>query len=70
MYTDKPTISLEVKALSECLMVIANNDYTYTACPLTISLFATSWVWTCRDIMQNYLWPAEDLMEVNYGDSK
>ncbi len=70
MYTDKPTISLEVQALSECLLVIAENDYTYTASPLTISLFATSWVWTCRDIMQNYLWPAEDLMEVNYGDSK
>ena len=70
MYTDKPTISLEVQALSECLLVIAENDYTYTASPLTISLFATSWVWTCRDIMQNYLWPAEDLMKVNYGDSK
>ena len=70
MYTDKPTISLEVQALSECLLVIAENDYTCTASPLTISLFATSWVWTCRDIMQNYLWPAEDLMEVNYGSSK
>ena len=70
MITDKPTISLEVQALSECLMVIANNDYTYTACPLTISLFATSWVWTCRDIIQNYLWEAEDLLEVKHGDSK
>ena len=70
MQTDKPTISLEVQALSECLMVIAENDYTYTACPLTISLFATSWVWTCRDIMENYLWPAEDLMEVDLGNSK
>tara|TARA_B100000989_G_scaffold298295_1_gene286934 strand:- start:2899 stop:3108 length:210 start_codon:yes stop_codon:yes gene_type:complete len=69
MYTDKPTISLEVQALSESLMVIANTDYTCTACPLTISLFAASWVWTCRDIMENYLWPAEDLMEVKYGDS-
>ena len=70
MITDKPTISLEVQALSECLLVIAENDYTYTASPLTISLFATSWVWTCRDIMQNYLWPAEDLMEVDLGNSK
>ena len=70
MHTDKPTISLEVQALSECLVVIAENDYTYTACPLTISLFATSWVWTCRDIMENYLWPAEDLMEVDLGNSK
>ena len=69
MITDKPTISLEVQALSECLLVIAENDYTYTASPLTISLFATSWVWTCRDIMENYLWPAEDLMEVDLGNN-
>ena len=70
MHTEKPTISLEVQALSECLKVIAENDYTYTACPLTISLFATSWVWTCRDIWENYLWPAEDLLELQHGDSK
>ena len=70
MITEKPTISLEVQALSECLMVIAENDYTYTASSLTISLFATSWVWTCRDIWENYLWDAEDLLEVKHGDSK
>tara|TARA_R100001163_G_scaffold58799_1_gene47231 strand:- start:404 stop:601 length:198 start_codon:yes stop_codon:yes gene_type:complete len=64
MYSDKPTISLEVQALSECLLVLAENDYTYTASPLTISLFATSWVWTCRDIWENYLWDAEDLLQV------
>ncbi len=64
MHTDKPTISLEVQALSECLLVLAENDYTYTASPLTISLFATSWVWTCRDIWENYLWDAEDLLQV------
>jgi hypothetical protein len=70
MHTDKPTISLEVQALSECLKVIAENDYTYTAFPLTISLFATSWVWTYRDIWENYLWDAENLLEVKNGDSK
>ena len=70
MITDKPTISLEVQALSECLLVIAENDYTYTASPLTISLLATSWVWTCRDIWENYLWDAENLMGVDLGDSK
>ena len=70
MHTDKPTISIEVIALSECLLVIAENDYTYTACPLTISLFATSWVWTCRDIWENYLWDAENLLEVDLGNSK
>ncbi len=64
MYSEKPTISLEVQALSECLLVLAENDYTYTASPLTISLFATSWVWTCRDIWENYLWDAEDLLQV------
>ena len=64
MYSKKPTISLEVQALSECLLVLAENDYTYTASPLTISLFATSWVWTCRDIWENYLWDAEDLLQV------
>ncbi len=64
MHTEKPTISLEVQALSECLLVLAENDYTYTASPLTISLFATSWVWTCRDIWENYLWDAEDLLQV------
>ena len=64
MYSEKPTISLEVQALSECLLVIAENDYTLTACPLTISLFATSWVWTSRDIWENYLWDAEDLLQV------
>ncbi len=69
MHTEKPTISLEVQALSECLKVIAENDYTYTACPLTISLFATSLVWTCRDIWENYLWDAEDLLEVKHGSS-
>ena len=70
MITDKPTISLEVQALSECLLVIAENDYTCTASPLTISLFATSWVWTCRDIWENYLWDAEDLLEVKHGNRK
>ena len=69
MHTEKPTISLEVQALSECLLVIAENDYTYTASPLTISLFATSWVWTYRDIWENYLWDAEHLLEVKHGDS-
>ena len=70
MYTDKPTISLEVQALSECLKVIAENDYIDAATPLTISLLATSLVWTYRDIWVNYLWEAEDLMEVKHGDSQ
>ena len=69
MITSKPTISKEVLALSECLLVVADNDYTYTASPLTISLFASAWVWTCRDIIQNYLWEAEDLLEVKHGGS-
>ena len=39
MHTDKPTISLEVQALSECLMVIAENDYQLDG---ALSIFADS----------------------------
>ena len=70
MITAKPTISKEVNAMAEALNTIAQNDFIDSATPLTISLFATSWVWTCRDIMENYLWPAEDLLELQHGDSK
>jgi len=70
MYSEKPTISQEVLAMAEALKTVANNDLLYTACPLTICLFATCWVWTCRDITEFYLWPSEDLMELKHGDSQ
>jgi len=56
--------------MAEALKTVADNDLLYTACPLTISLFATCWVWTCRDIWENYLWDAEDLLEVKHGNRK
>ena len=70
MYCTKPTISEEVRAMAAALNTIAENDFIDSATPLTISLLATSLVWTYRDIWVNYLWEAEDLMEVNYGDSQ
>ena len=70
MITTKPTISKEVIAMADALTTIAENDFIDSATPLTLSLFATSLVWTYRDIWVNYLWEAEDLMEVNYGSSK
>ena len=70
MITAKPTISKEVNAMAEALNTIAQNDYIDAATPLTISLLATSLVWTYRDIWVNYLWEAEDLMEVKHGNSK
>ena len=56
--------------MAEALKTIAENDFIDSATPLTISLFATSLVWTYRDIWVNYLWEAEDLMEVKHGDSQ
>ena len=50
MITAKPTISKEVNAMAEALKTIAENDFIDSATPLTISLFATSLVWTYRDI--------------------
>ena len=70
LYITEPTISKEVNAMAEALNTIAQNDYIDAATPLTISLFATSLVWTYRDIWVNYLWEAEDLMEVKHGDSQ
>ena len=70
MYSEKPTISQEVLAMAEALETVVNNDLLYTACPLTICLFATYWVWTCRDITEFYLWPSEDLMGLKHGDSQ
>ena len=56
--------------MATALNTIAENDFIDSATPLTISLLATSLVWTYRDIWVNYLWEAEDLMEVKHGDSQ
>ena len=56
--------------MATALNTIAENDFIDSATPLTISLLATSLVWTYRDIWVNYLWEAEDLMEVKHGNSK
>ena len=56
--------------MAEALNTIAQNDFIDSATPLTISLLATSLVWTYRDIWVNYLWEAEDLMEVKHGGSQ
>ena len=69
MITAKPTISKEVQAMATALNTIAENYFIDSATPLTISLLATSLVWTYRDIWVNYLWEAEDLMEVKHGNS-
>ena len=55
--------------MAAALNTIAENDFIDSATLLTISLLATSLVWTYRDIWVNYLWEAEDLMEVNYGNN-
>ena len=45
--------------------IIGNvSSFIDSATPLTISLLATSLVWTYRDIWVNYLWEAEDKLEV------
>ena len=55
--------------MAEALKTIAENDFIDSATPLTISLFATSLVWTYQDIWVNYLWEAEDFMEVKHGNN-
>ncbi len=62
MFTEKPTISKEVVAMAEALTIIGNDDLLMAANPLTVQLFSTMIVWTYRDIWQNYLWDAEDLI--------
>ena len=71
MITSKPTISKEVVAMAEALTIIAEDEFVMAANPLTVQLFATNIVWTYRDIWQNYLWEAEDIMwEKEHGCSK
>ena len=62
MITDKPTISKEVQAMADAISIIANDDFLMAANPLTVELFATCFVWTYRDIWENYLWQAEDIL--------
>ena len=62
MITSKPTISKEVVAMAEALSIIGSDDLLMAANPLTVQLFATTIVWTYRDIWQNYLWDTEDLI--------
>jgi len=70
MYSDKPTISKEVQAMADAISIIANDDFLMAANPLTVELFATCFVWTYRDIWENYLWQAEDILwEKKYGNS-
>ena len=70
MITDKPTISKEVQAMADAISIIANDDFLMAANPLTVELFATCFVWTYRDIWENYLWQAEDILwEKKYGNS-
>ena len=64
MYSDKPTISKEVVAMAEALTIIGNDDLLMAANPLTVQLFSTMIVWTYRDIWVNYLWEAEEKLEV------
>ena len=65
MITAKPTISKEVNAMAEALNTIAQNEFIDTAAQITISFFATTLVWTYRNIWLYYLWEAEDKLEVN-----
>jgi len=69
MITDKPTISKEVQAMADAISIIANDDFLMAANPLTVKLFATCFVWTYRDIWENYLWEAEDQMELEHGNN-
>ena len=70
MYSDKPTISKEVQAMADAISIIANDDLLMAANPLTVELFVTCFVWTYRDIWENYLWQAEDILwEEKYGNS-
>ena len=70
MYSDKPTISKEVQAMADAISIIANDDLLMAANPLTVELFATCFVWTYRDIWENYLWQAEDILwEKKHGNS-
>ena len=69
MITDKPTISREVQAMADAISIIANDDFLKAANPLTVELFATCFVWTYRDIWENYLWEAEDQMELEHGNN-
>ena len=64
MYSEKPTISKEVVTMAEALTIIGNDDLLMAANPLTVQLFATMIVWTYRDIWVNYLWEAEEKLEV------
>ena len=48
--------------MAEALTIIGNDDLLMAANPLTVQLFSTMIVWTYRDIWQNYLWDAEDLI--------
>ena len=63
MITAKPTISKEVNAMAEALNTIAQNDFIDTATPIKVSFFATTLVWTYRNIWSYYLWEAEDKLE-------
>ena len=69
MITDKPTISREVQAMADAISIIANDDLLMAANQLTVELFATCFVWTYRDIWENYLWEAEDQMELEHGNN-
>ncbi len=50
--------------MAEALTIIGNDDLLMAANPLTVQLFSTMIVWTYRDIWVNYLWEAEDKLEV------
>ena len=63
------SIILEPTLWDSLSVEVAENDFIDSATPLTISLFATSLVWTYRDIWVNYLWEAEDFMEVKHGNN-
>ena len=69
MITTKPTISKEVQAMADAISIIANDDLLMAANPLTVELFATCFVWTYRDIWENYLWEAEDQIELEHGNN-
>ena len=51
--------------MAEALTIIAEDEFVMAANPLTVQLFSTMIVWTYRDIWVNYLWEAEDKLEVN-----
>ena len=40
--------------MAEALNTISQNDFIDSATPLTIYIFATTLVWTYRDIWVNY----------------